>query len=349
MPSRAITAASAGLAVVVSASVVSAAEPGAVRISAAPWSVGTVANDSLGHVRPTGLALGGMTILPSGKPVAAGLAETVAVNRDAGIRIEMAHGRNWDAYGELFSSSTAMRSSYLSGSSTFAAAQFALSRDVDVELSHTNLDLAAFDPTPPGTPTADLARRLGGGIQLIGTTAANLNWNFADWGGLALTASRSSGNGSLLGSVTPTGTAALAESATLGISARVGFGEGWITTVAYSGGVTQLDLNNAQLNARLDPVRSQAYGLGVAKQGLFGDDALGIAVSRPMQFYGAGNLASINPNLAQARESDLQLGYVTTFLDGTLALQANAAYQVNAAGARGQNAVTGVARAKLNF
>ena len=40
---------------------------------------------------------------------------------------------------------------------------------------------------------------------------------------------------------------------------------------------------------------------------------------------------------------------MTTFLDGTLALQANAAYQVNAAGTRGQNAVTGVARAKLNF
>ena len=39
----------------------------------------------------------------------------------------------------------------------------------------------------------------------------------------------------------------------------------------------------------------------------------------------------------------------TYFLDGTLALQANAAYQLNAAGTRGQNAVAGVARAKLNF
>ena len=50
-----------------------------------------------------------------------------------------------------------------------------------------------------------------------------------------------------------------------------------------------------------------------------------------------------------ARESDVALGYVTTFLDGALALQANAAYQVNAAGTKGQTAVTGVARAKLNF
>jgi hypothetical protein len=45
----------------------------------------------------------------------------------------------------------------------------------------------------------------------------------------------------------------------------------------------------------------------------------------------------------------VELGYVTTFLDGSIALQANAAYQVNPAGAKGQTAVTGVARAKLNF
>jgi hypothetical protein len=349
MRSRLIMATPVVLTGVLCASVAFAAVPGAVMVTAAPWSAGTIAKDTLGEVRTVGLAVGGVTVLPSGQPMAAGLPEQVAVNREAGIRIEMSQGRNWDAYGDLFASSTALSSPYLSGASTFASAKFALSRDVSVEFSHANLDLAAFDATPSGTPTADLARRLGGGVQLIGTTSANLNWNFADWGGLALMASHSAGDGSLLGSIVPTGTAGLAESATLGISARVGFGEGWVTTVAYNEGVTQLDLNHAQLNARLDPIRSQAYALGVAKQGLFGDDALGIAVSRPLQIYGTSNLASINPNLAQARESDVELGYVTTFLDGTLALQANAAYQVNAAGAKGQNAVTGVARAKLNF
>jgi hypothetical protein len=318
-------------------------------IEAAPWSAGTPPHDGLGLVHSAGVALGGVTILPSAAVASAGLPETVALDAQTGMRIEMAHGRNWETYGDLFPSATALRSSYLAGNTTSASATLPLSRDVSIGLGYANLDLGAFDRTPAGTPTSDLARRLGKGVDLIGTTSANLNWNFADWGGLALNAARSYGNGSLLGSMTPAGAAGLAESATLGISARIGFGEGWVTTVAYNEGVTQLDLNSAQLNARLDPVRSQAYAFGVAKQGLFGDDALGIAVSRPLQLYGANNLASINPNFSQARESDLELGYVTTFMDGTLALQANAAYQVNAAGAKGQNAVTGVARAKLNF
>ena len=145
----------------------------------------------------------------------------------------------------------------------------------------------------------------------------------------------------------------LADSASLGISARVGFGEGWVTTIAYSEGVTQLDLNRDGLITRFDPVRSQAYALGLAKQGLFGADALGIALSRPLQIFSADNLGAMNSSLAfassQARESDVELGYITTFLDGTLALQANAAYQLNPAGVKGQTAVTGVARAKLNF
>jgi hypothetical protein len=140
----------------------------------------------------------------------------------------------------------------------------------------------------------------------------------------------------------------------LGISARVGFGEGWVTTLAYAEGVTQLGLSRDSLVAGGDPVRSQAYGIGLAKTGLFGDDALGIALSRPLQIdTGSNSFGSLNTNFAlantQARESDVALGYVTTFLDGSLALQANAAYQLNAAGAKGQNAVAGVARAKLNF
>jgi hypothetical protein len=144
-----------------------------------------------------------------------------------------------------------------------------------------------------------------------------------------------------------------AESSALGISARVGFAEGWVTTLTYAEGVTQLDLNRDQLG-KSDALRSGAYGIGLAKTGLFGDDAFGIALSRPLQIYtGSKGFGAQNTNFAlantQARESDVELGYVTTFLDGTLALQANAAYQVNAAGTRGQNAVAGVARAKLNF
>ena len=48
-------------------------------------------------------------------------------------------------------------------------------------------------------------------------------------------------------------------------------------------------------------------------------------------------------------ETDVELGYVTTFLDGALALQANAGYQMNLAGQKGQNSVTVLSRAKINF
>jgi hypothetical protein len=348
MRCRFLTAASVVVAGAFSASVAFAAGPDAVVVTAAPWLIGKVASDTLGAVRPVGLALEGVTVLPSGEPASSGLPETIAVGSDNAVRIQMAQGRNWDAYGNVFSSGQSLNSAYLGGASTFASARFAVSRDVSLEFSHAELNLAAFDATPADTPTSNLAQRFGVGEQLVGTTSANLNWNFSNWGAFELNAARSAGAGSLLGTVrTLGGMASIADSTTFGISARADFGEGWVTTVAYSEGVTQLDLNRFAGN--LAPVRSNSYALGVAKQGLFGDDALGIALSRPLEMYNVANLSSINSTLGQARESDVELGYVTTFLDGTLALQANAAYQMNAAGAKGQTAATGVARAKLNF
>jgi hypothetical protein len=324
------------------ASVAHAAAMGGAMVTPAPWVVASSSGNGLGTVVPTGLALSGATILPTAAP---GLPETVAVNSEAGIRVQLSNGRNWNAFGDVAASPLSLNSAYLSGTTTSATSTFALLPGLDFSFGQSLLNLGAFDATPAGTPTADLASRFGAGVQLIGTTSANLNWNFASWGGIALNASRISGNGSLLESLTPVGAASLGESTMLGISARVGFGEGWVTSLSYNESTTQLDLSRAQL----DSVRSQGYALGLVKRGVFGNDALGISVSRPAQLYGAANLAALGPGLSLARESDLGVGYVTTFLDGTLALQANAAYQVNAAGTKGENALAGVARAKLNF
>ncbi len=52
------------------------------------------------------------------------------------------------------------------------------------------------------------------------------------------------------------GAAGTVELLSLGISARVGFGEGWVTTIAYSGGVTQLDLSRNGLIASPETVSS---------------------------------------------------------------------------------------------
>ncbi len=213
---------------------------------------------------------------------------------------------------------------------------------------------ALSSPTPALTATDPLARdfaaRLGASAHTIETTAAGIDWNFADWSGVGVTASQTRETGTVLGTSVPAslGATTSAETAALGISARVGFGSGWVTTVAYNEGVTQLDLHQNGVLGNLDPVRTQTYGLAVAKHGLFGDDALGIAVSRPLNVYNGGNLtAPLGANAAP--ESDIQVGYVTTFLDGALALQANAAYQMNTNGNQGSDSVSVLSRAKIRF
>lgn len=288
-------------------------------------------------------------MLPSiGPEAAAARPNALAANLSQGIKLQLANGRNWDSFGDLFASANGLSSTSLSGTTAYAGASFALTDELDLSFGRSQLGFGALSSDQPSQFSRDLAERLGDNLRDTSTTTATINWNFSDWGGLAVTAARSTGNGSLLGVISgPMGTAGTAETLSLGISARVGFGEGWVTTIAYSGGVTQLDLNRNGLLASAESVSSRGFGLALAKQGLFGEDALGISVSRPLQVY----TGAIGAALAgtQARESDVELGYVTTFLGGTLALQANAAYQLNAAGYEGENAVTGVARAKLKF
>ena len=272
-----------------------------------------------------------------------------------GVQFELARGRNWDSFDGLFAAAASLNSEYLSGTNIRAGASFALGRGLSFSLGHVALGLGALSDAQPSAFSRDLALRLGPNLRNSGTTSANLNWDFTDWAGVALTATRSSGDAALLGNVADSlRNGGVGDSSALGISARADLAEGWVTTLTYAQGVTQLALSPASLVGSYDTVRSDAYGIGLAKNGLFGNDALGIALSRPLQIYTANNgFGFLNTNFAlassQVRESDVQLGYVTTFLDGTLALQANAAYQLNAAGARGQNALFGVARAKLNF
>jgi hypothetical protein len=347
MRGRVLAAASAVLTGALWASAASAATPLILAPKLAPTSAA-----ALDRGLPVNLNLGGMMAPSLAQGATAFRAN--AAGAAHGIQLELSRGRNWDPSADLFPGAASLDSTYLAGTNTFAGASLALGRDVSLNAGHVALGLGALSDTQPSALSRDLAARLGTSLRSAGTTSANLNWNFTDWAGFAITASHSNGDSALLGSVGSLRNAVPAESSALGISARVGFAEGWVTTLTYAEGVTQLGLNRDKIVAQSDPLRSEAYGIGLAKTGLFGDDALGIALSRPLQIYtGNNNFGALNTNFAlantQARESDVALGYVTTFLDGSLALQANAAYQLNAAGARGQNAVAGVARAKLNF
>lgn len=212
----------------------------------------------------------------------------------------------------------------------------------------------AISPVP-----AELLASAGNGVNAQ-TLSASLDWQFADWGGLAVTASQASERGTILGRAIagPIAVSNGADTTALGVSARVGFGDGWVTTVAFDAGVTQLDLKPGWLMPGADSLTSQSYGVAVAKQGLFGDDMLGFSVSRPVQSNGITFGDSFGPRTrlplsalagGGAPETDMQMGYVTTFLDGALAVQANAGYQMNANGESGKGAVTGVARAAIKF
>ena len=164
-----------------------------------------------------------------------------------------------------------------------------------------------------------------------------------------------------LGVAQPAGIAPRAATRAVSVSARLGLGSGWVTTASFSEGLSQLDLRGSPTSE----VREQSYSFSITKHGLFGDDSLGFAVTRPIQIYsGTAEITAadgVDPNynlalnserisLAGVKpETDIELGYVTTFLDGALALQANAAYQLNTQGQNGTNSLAVVSRAKIKF
>jgi hypothetical protein len=100
--------------------------------------------------------------------------------------------------------------------------------------------------------------------------------------------------------------------------------------------------------------------VAVAKHGLFSkNDALGVAFARPapnfgstftaenandLQFFGRDKLLA-----GMAPETDIELGYKTEFFGDSVALQANASYQMNFGGQTGNNAVSLLSRAKIKF
>ena len=197
---------------------------------------------------------------------------------------------------------------------------------------------------------------------------AAVTWDFASWGGLGMTVSQTTEQNGLLGGFT-SGALAFdrqAKTTAVGLSGRVGFGDGWVTTLSYSEGLTHVSLASNSIVDGSDLLHSRSYGVAFAKRGVFGDaDSLGLAVTRPIQVYqggldfsvatGAdqdGNLTMSHERVALSSatpETDVEAGYVSSYLGGALSLQANAAYQINVDGRSGTNAVAVLSRVTLNF
>ncbi|MDE2111565.1 MAG: hypothetical protein KGJ79_10525 [Alphaproteobacteria bacterium] len=268
-----------------------------------------------------------------------------------------------NAFDGLFYSASATTSPYLSLSSggSYVGASVAMTNNL-----YFSIGRAASAPgLNPYLLNSNLAvARLGDAglpydTRNTNSLVAGLAWNFAKWGGVGFTASQTIERAGALG--VSNDAIDMARTTALGFSAHVGFGGGWVTTASYSEGTTQLDLRPSSFSGGLETelLHTQSYGIAVAKQGLFGNDALGLAFSRPAPNYGGAFSAATSNDMqffgrdklfaGTTPETDIELGYVTNFFGNSVALQANAAYQTNLGGQNGTNSVSLLSRAKIKF
>lgn len=292
----------------------------------------------------------------------------IGYNVDLAGRFNAFDARGSAAYDGLFYSASGVNSPYssLADGGSFVGATVALADDLHFNFGEVNLGAQHNDLDTPVYSMADqLQDRPLDSRREADEKLAGVTWNFTKWGGLGIVASQTKEHNGVLGNVSneALGLAKDAKTNALALSARVGFGDGWVTTVSYGEGITQLNLRPTGAIPNTDQLHTRSYGVAVAKHGLFDDkDSLGLAVTRPLQIYeGNIDLSNTGPSdnslLGSARlplssgkpETDVELGYVTTFLDGALALQANAGYQMNVQGQTGTNSVTVLSRAKINF
>jgi len=263
----------------------------------------------------------------------------------------------------LFLTSPSLDAPYaaLGNGGVYGAANYELADGVHFVLGFASLD-DEMQPYPMSL-TSTIAR-MGGQALPYDTRSANsilggINLEFAPWGGVTFTGSQTSERNGVLGSFDPT--ISSADTSALDMSAHLQLGGGWITTASFAAGITKLDLKPG-LGVMSNDIGTRSYALSVSKRGVFGNDAMGLAISRPAAGSADSEFALMSADDArpqffagnrlldgQSPETDFEVGYVTTFLDGSVALQANAAYQINFAGQSGANAVSLLSRAKIKF
>jgi hypothetical protein len=265
-------------------------------------------------------------------------------------------------YDGLFFSASAVNSPYatLANGGSFVDATVDLSDSVHLSFGEASLPEGLGATASPGMTLARF-----GGIPVpydtrdAGSLLAGVSWDVAQWGGVGFTASQTSERDGVLGNFDPSVRAA--DTSALGVSARLQLGGGWMTTASFAQAITKLDLKPG-FGAAPDDLHTRSYGIAIAKHGLFGNDTMGVAVTRPAPGMSGADFDLVSGIGArpqtlpsdllidgQSPETDFELGYVTTFLDGSVALQTNASYQMNFAGQTGNNAVSFLSRAKIKF
>ncbi|HEY3639404.1 MAG TPA: hypothetical protein VGK90_14745 [Rhizomicrobium sp.] len=293
--------------------------------------------------------------------LAGGFTFNLGYDFDQGRRFGATDVRADPAFAGLFAAPADFNYTGLGESGLHAGASLGLGSGISLNFAaaesgaNRSLLQPSLAPYPDGVSSAF-------GQAQSGSVLAGVDWKFAPWAGVDFTAAHDDAQGG----IGAAGAMSLARvsSNTIGAGAHLALGGGWVTSFSYNEGVTQLDQRPGNNLLGTDSMRTRSYGVAVARHGLFGDDSLGLALSRPTILGSSGiglGTAPVDPfdgfissNThpilgGQSAETDLQLGYVTTFLDGALALQANAGYQMNTSGQPGNNGVAVLSRAKINF
>ncbi len=259
----------------------------------------------------------------------------------------------------LFLSPSALGGDLGSWNTNYVGATFKLSDNVAVRAGEASstLDRNAANENAFSTISRPVDALLDFGARTANTLMAGVTFKASDWGAFDLSASRG---------ISKSGFDQMPFSAlatdTFSVSAGAKFGS-WVTTASYGESLTKLDIKPSALTlSSAGELRQTGYALSIAKHGVFGDDALGLSVSRPIdpEAVSGGFVTVASPTnqpvfigpdhlLAdQKPETDIELGYTTSFSD-SFALQTNAAYEMNFQGKNGFNAGQLLSRAKIKF
>ena len=275
-----------------------------------------------------------------------------------------------EAFDGLFMSATAMNSPSLgfAGDANLIGADVAIGDGVSLSLGHVSQedhgDAALADEIL--TVEEKLMRLREDDTHLAsgdGSTAA-ATWRFASWGLAGVNVAYANEQNALFGGL-EAGALALtgdAETMSAGFGMRANLGGDWVASAAWNAGVSRVTPVADGLFANVSDLRTMAYGVALAKHGLFGaDDAIGFGVSRPLHVVDGNALMVASTGVTKARdivyttetinlasatpETDIEFGY-TAQLSGSTWLQANAIYQLDLGGLAGSEAIAGLATVK---
>ena len=277
------------------------------------------------------------------------------------------------AYDGLFMSASALNSPYLglTSDADFVAGAFDMGDGLTMSLGHAEQSADNGAAYRDGTLSLEemlaLTQSDPAHQRSAANSAAMMSWQIAPWAMIGVNAGYTDERNGVLGS-TEAGALALidnAQTASFGLAARANLGDDWVASASWSQGFTTAAPTNGSLFQSVSQLQSEAYGVAISKLGIFGNgDALGLALSRPLQISGGSAIMTLSTGVTEAREiiysservslvsatpeTDLELGY-TAKLDAGVTLQANALYQQNVGGEDGQNGLAAFATLKMNW